>query len=51
MLTVIFVSAEEGMGEVGDDCCDYSDAITPQLEVLDGLYPFDRAVERSVRAG
>ena len=34
-----------------DDCCDYSDAITPQLEVLDGLYPFDRAVERSVRAG
>ena len=39
------------MGEVGDDCCDYSDAITPQLEVLDGLYPFDRAVERSVRAG
>ena len=43
--------SEEGMGEVGDDCCDYSDAITPQLEVLDGLYPFDRAVERSVRAG
>ena len=40
--------SEEGMGEVGDDCCDYSDAITPQLEVLDGLYPFDRAVERSV---
>ena len=36
---------------MGDDCCDYSDAITPQLEVLDGLYPFDRAVERSVRAG
>ena len=24
---------------------------SPQLEVLDGLYPFDRAVERSVRAG
>lgn len=43
--------SEEGMGETGDDCCDYSDAITPELEVLDGLYPFDRAVERSVRAG
>lgn len=43
--------SEEGMGEVGDDCCDYSGAITPELEVLDGLYPFDRAVERSVRAG
>ncbi len=43
--------SEEGMGEVGDDCCDYSGAITPELEVLDGLYPFDRAVERSVKAG
>lgn len=43
--------SEEGMGDVGDDCCDYSDALTPELEVLDGLYPFDRAVETSVRAG
>jgi len=43
--------SEEGMGEIGDDCCDYSDALTPQLEVLDGIYPFDRAVERSVHAG
>lgn len=43
--------SEEGMGDTGDDCCDYSDALTPELEVLDGLYPFDRAVETSVRAG
>lgn len=43
--------SEEGMGDVGDDCCDYSGALTPELEVLDGLYPFDRAVETSVRAG
>lgn len=43
--------SEEGMGEAGDDCCDYSDALTPELEVLDGIYPFDRAVERSVKAG
>lgn len=43
--------SEEGMGDVGDDCCDYSGALTPELEVLDGLYPFDRAVETSVKAG
>ena len=43
--------SEEGMGSIGDDCCDYSDALTPHLEVLDGMYPFDRAVERSARAG
>lgn len=43
--------SEEGMGSVGDDCCDYSGALTPELEVLDGLYPFDRAVPASVRAG
>lgn len=43
--------SEEGMGDIGDDCCDYSGALTPELEVLDGLYPFDRAVEASVRSG
>lgn len=43
--------SEEGMGEVGDDCCDYSSALTPELEVLDGLYPFDKAVSESVRSG
>ncbi len=43
--------SEEGMGSIGDDCCDYSGPLTPELEVLDGIYPFDRAVESSVRAG
>lgn len=43
--------SEEGMGSIGDDCCDYSGALTPELEVLDGIYPFDRAVIDSVRAG
>lgn len=43
--------SEEGMGAIGDDCCDYSGALTPELEVLDGIYPFDRAVKDSVRAG
>ncbi len=43
--------SEEGMGDVGDDCCDYSGSLTPELEVLDGLYPFDRAVAESVRSG
>lgn len=43
--------SEEGMGTVGDDCCDYSGPLTPELEVVDGMYPFDRAVESSVRAG
>lgn len=43
--------SEEGMGDIGDDCCDYSGALTPELEVLDGLYPFDRAVADSVRSG
>lgn len=43
--------SEEGMGDAGDDCCDYSGALSPELEVLDGLYPFDRAIASSVRAG
>ena len=43
--------SEEGMGAIGDDCCDYSGALTPELEVLDAIYPFDRAVMDSIRAG
>lgn len=43
--------SEEGAGNVGDDCCDYSGTATPALEVIDGLYPFDRAVRDCVRAG
>ena len=40
--------SEEGMGGIGGDCCDYSGALTPELEVLDGIYPLDRAVMDSV---
>lgn len=43
--------SEEGIGDAGDDCCDYSGPLTPEVEVLDGLYPFDRAVADCVRAG
>lgn len=42
---------EESVGEMGDDCCDYSGTFTPGVEVMDGLYPFDRAVPDCVRAG
>jgi len=43
--------SEEGMGDIGDDCNDYSAALTPELEVLDGIYPFDKAAQDSIRAG
>lgn len=43
--------SEEGMGEIGDDCNDYSGALTPHLQTLDGIYPFDFAVKDSVKAG
>ncbi len=43
--------SEEGGGDEGDDCCVYSGTATPELEVLDGLYPFDRAVADCVKAG
>ena len=43
--------SEEGMGQLGDDCCDYSSALTPELEVLDAIYPFDKAVESALKAG
>lgn len=43
--------SEEGMGDIGDDCNDYSTALTPELEVLDGIYPFDKAAQDSIRAG
>ena len=39
------------MGDIGDDCNDYSAALTPELEVLDGIYPFDKAAQDSIRAG
>jgi imidazolonepropionase-like amidohydrolase len=43
--------SEEGGGKVGDDCCDYSNTATPELDALDALYPFDRAVKDCVKAG
>lgn len=43
--------SEEGMGDTGDDCNDYSGALTPYLDTLDAIYPRDLAVETSVRAG
>lgn len=43
--------SEEGGGTIGDDCCDYSGTATPELEVLDALYPYDRAVPDCVKAG
>lgn len=43
--------SEEGMGAIGDDCNDYSGALTPQLETIDAIYPFDLAIKTSVQAG
>lgn len=43
--------SEEGMGEIGDDCCDYSKTLTPELEVIDAIYPFDKASDLAIRAG
>ena len=31
--------SEEGRGAIGDDCNDYSDALMPYLEVIDGINP------------
>lgn len=43
--------SEEGRGAIGDDCNDYSDALMPYLEVIDGINPFDLAVKTAVDAG
>lgn len=43
--------SEEGMGAVGDDCNDYSDAVMPYLDTLDAINPFDLAVKSAVEAG
>ena len=32
--------SEEGMGAIGDDCNDYSDALMPYLDTLDAINPF-----------
>ena len=43
--------SEEGMGAIGDDCNDYSDALMPYLATLDAINPFDLAVKSAVEAG
>ena len=43
--------SEEGMGAIGDDCNDYSDAQMPYLDTLDAINPFDLAVKSAVEAG
>lgn len=43
--------SEEGMGAIGDDCNDYSEAVMPYLETIDAINPFDLAVKTAVRAG
>lgn len=43
--------SEEGMGSIGDDCNDYSDALMPYLDTLDAINPFDLAVKSAVEAG
>ncbi len=39
------------MGAIADDCNDYSDAVMPYLETIDGINPFDLAVDTAVKAG
>lgn len=43
--------SEEGMGAIADDCNDYSDALMPYLETIDGINPFDLAVKTAVSYG
>lgn len=43
--------SEEGMGAIGDDGNDYSDALMPYLDTLDAINPFDLAVKSAVEAG
>ncbi len=43
--------SEEGMGAVGDDCNDYSEAVMPYLETIDAINPFDLAVKTAVSYG
>ena len=43
--------SEEGIGAIGDDCKDYSDALMPYLDTLDAINPFDLAVKSAVEAG
>lgn len=42
---------EDGMGFEGDDTNENTDPITPQLEAIDGINPFDRCFEEALQAG
>jgi imidazolonepropionase-like amidohydrolase len=42
---------EDGMGFEGDDGNEMTDPITPQLEAIDGINPFDRCFREALEAG
>jgi len=42
---------EEGMDWQGDDCNETTDPIMPHLLASDGIYPFDTAIPKAVKAG
>lgn len=42
---------EDGMGFEGDDGNESTDPITPQLEAIDGINPFDRCFKEALEAG
>ncbi len=42
---------EEGVRWEGDDCNESTDPVTPQMNVIDGFYPFDVAIPKAVSGG
>ncbi len=42
---------EDGLGFEGDDINEDSDPVTPHLQAIDGINPFDRSFEEARRAG
>lgn len=42
---------EEGVRWEGDDCNESTDPVTPQMDVIDGFYPFDIAIPKAVSGG
>lgn len=42
---------EEGIRWEGDDCNESTDPVTPQMDVIDGFYPFDTAIGKAVKGG
>jgi len=43
--------SEEGIGWQGEDCNETTDPVTPDMRVVDGIYPFDIAIPKARRAG